>query len=82
MIEALVAAHPKYVTTADLHEATDCTPAQFAGVMGAFGRRMVNTSGYDDTASFFDWRWNEPDGTYECRLPDSVLEAVRLEGLA
>ena len=81
VIEALDKTHPEYVLTADLYEATNYTSAQFAGLMGAFGRRMLYTEGYDENADFFDSRRNEEAGEWEWRLPDTVREALRLENL-
>ena len=44
--------------------------------MGAFGRRLANTSGYDGEKEFFVWRWNEDNDAWDCRLPDSVRKAL------
>jgi hypothetical protein len=53
--------------------------AQFRGMMGAFGRRLSNTPGYDGHAHFFGWEWNYEKGTYRYWLPETVREAVRIE---
>jgi hypothetical protein len=55
------------------------TPAQFRGMMGAFGRRLVNTTGYNGRDHFFGYEWAEDKGTYRYWLPETVREAVRLE---
>lgn len=52
-----------------------------AGLMGSFGRRMAGTDGYDEAADFFEYRWNAGEEVWECRLPDTVLEALTLENL-
>ena len=82
MLKALNESYPEWVTTAAIYDATGYTPAQFAGLMGAFGRRTSHTEGYDDQAHFFDYRWNDETGAWDYRLPDTVREALRLENLA
>ena len=77
MLDALSEAYPQWVPIADLQAATDYTPAQFAGVMGAFGRRMAATDGYDDKACFFDVERDEELGAYKFRLPESAHLAYR-----
>lgn len=77
VLDALSEAHPDWVPIADLQAATGYTPAQFAGVMGAFGRRMAATDGYDEEAYFFDQEWDEGAGAYKFRLPESAYQAYR-----
>ena len=77
VLDALSEAYPQSVPIADLQAATDYTPAQFAGVMGAFGRRMAATDGYDEEAYFFDTEWDEEVGAYKFRLPESAHLAYR-----
>lgn len=79
---ALKEAHPDLVSTADLYKASGYVGQHFAGLMGAFGRRMKHTKGYDDEAHFFNFEWDEEAGGWKYGLPDSVLEAIRLEGVA
>ena len=81
MLKTLYEAHLEWVSSATLYDATGYTPAQFAGLKGAFGRRMSKTTGYDAHAEFFEWKENEETGEWEYRLPDTVREALRLEGL-
>lgn len=64
------------LSTKELHDVAGYTPPQFAGLMGAFGRRLANTKGYDSNRQFFDWRWNEDKNTWDCRLPESVRKAL------
>ena len=82
MLKTLYESHPEWVSSATLYDATGYTPAQFAGLKGAFGRRMSKTTGYDAQAEFFEWKENKETGEWEYRLPDTVREALRLEGLA
>ena len=63
------------------HAIAEYEPARFAGLMGAFGRRMANTEGYDSDLLFFESRWNENEEIWEYRLPDTVCEALVLEQL-
>ena len=37
-------------------------------MMGAFGRRIVNTEGYDSETEFFEWKWDDDEMTWYCRL--------------
>ncbi len=81
VIKALNEAHPAWVSSADLYEASNYTVAQFSGLMGAFGRRMSHTEGFDEDAHFFDYEWDEEVEAWKYRLPDTVREALRLENL-
>jgi hypothetical protein len=49
--------------------------------MGAFGRRVRNTPGYDQEAAFFFFEWDDEAGAWKYRLPDTVREALELENL-
>jgi hypothetical protein len=62
----------------DLLAKLNYTQAQFRGMMGAFGRRVANTSGFsEDFDSFFSWEWNEAESTYRYWFEGDVEEAVR-----
>ena len=76
---ALAKASPEWVPAADLQAATEYSPAQFAGAMGALGRRLSHTEGYVDDSWLFDTEWDYDVGAYRYRLPDSVLEALKIE---
>jgi hypothetical protein len=52
------------------------TPAQFAGLMGAFGRRLVNTPGYVLNSSFWEYEWDSQKSCYLYRIPASIRAAV------
>lgn len=81
VIKRLTASGDEWVSSQELYEASNYKPAQFAGMMGAFGRRMYHTKGYDEEAHFWDFRENEEDGSWEYRLPQSVREAGKKIGL-
>lgn len=82
VLVALRKADPEWVPVADLYEASGYTFQQFAGLMGAFGRRMKYTKGYDEDVHFFDAEWDEKAEAWNYRLPDSVIEAMQLEAIA
>lgn len=82
LLIALNAAHPKWVSAADLYKASGYEGQRFAGLMGAFGRRMKHTSGFNEEAYFFDFDWDDEASAWKYRLPEAVLEAMRLEGIA
>ena len=82
VLKALYDAHSEYVTTISLLEVADYESGhQLAGLMGAFGRRLANTPGFDPQAWFFDYQWNDDEGAWEYRLPDTVREALECERL-
>ena len=79
VLTALAEASPKWLPRSELRRvvADDYTPQQLAGLMGAFGRRMSHTEGYDEEAHFFDYQWSEEKEDWVYRLPESVLEALQ-----
>ena len=80
-LRTLEEAYPEWVTRDELCEATGYTAHQLAGLMGAFGRRMSHTEGYSEGAWIFDTKWRDSAGALDYRLPETVLEALRLENL-
>lgn len=81
VITTLAKRHPDWVPAAELQAATGYTPAQFAGLMGAFGRRFTHTEGFIPNTWLFDAEWNYDNGAYDYRLPDTVLDAAKAEKL-
>ena len=79
LLRALYKAHPNWLSQATMREASGYEPAQYAGLMGAFGRRLANTDGYDSEAYFFDVKWDDDQEEWVYRLPDSVREALTVE---
>lgn len=72
----------EYVTTTELVRVLRYESGhQLAGVMGAFGRRIANTKGFDKNAAFFEIRWSETAAAWEYRLPATVRKALEKEGL-
>lgn len=81
VLKEIYRAHPELVLATDLHEKTSYTPAQFAGLMGAIGRRVSHTEGYMDGDLFFIQEWNEEADCWAYGLPSSVREALENEKL-
>ena len=81
VLTILAKRHPTWVPAAELQAATGYTTAQFAGLMGAFGRRFTHTDGYIQGSWLFDAQWDYDKGAYDYRLPDTVLEAMKAEKL-
>jgi hypothetical protein len=79
VLVSLYRAHPDKLTTLELQRATGYAARQMAGLMGAFGRRLTHTRGYEEGDRFFDWVWNDDGWHYG--LPDSVREAMEFEKL-
>ena len=82
VLKALYDAHPKHLTSPALQEVAGYQSShQLAGLMGAFGRRLSNTAGFDENAVFFEWRQDDKTGIWEYRLADTVLQAFKRAGL-
>jgi hypothetical protein len=71
----------KWVQASVLQSAIGYKPSQFAGLMGAFGRRVAYTPGYVAYSAFFEQEWDANSACYRYRLPESVREALRLAKL-
>ena len=82
VLKALYDANSDHVTTTSLLGVAGYESGhQLAGLMGAFGRRLANTPGYDPEAFFFHWQWNDDQDAWEYCLPDTVREALEHERL-
>ena len=82
VLQALFAAGPKYLTTTELITVAGYSNGhQFAGLMGAFGRRKANTPGNEKESYFFEYRWKADTAEWEYRLPDSVREVLEEDNL-
>lgn len=83
MLRAIYNAHPNMLLATELAHQIGYSTAQFAGLMGAFGRRISYTEGYEaeNGSSFFEQEWSSASGCNRYRLPETVREAIRLEGL-
>ncbi|MGO7360987.1 hypothetical protein [Rhizobium leguminosarum] len=81
VLKLLYKAHPKRVLATDVQKAIKYTPAQLAGLMGAFGRRLSHTEGYISGDWFFVQEWNQAAHCYEYGLPESIRQALEVEKL-
>ena len=82
VLQVLYKAGEAWVPATELQKEILYTPSQFAGLMGAFGRRLIHTPGWVAGSAFFDQDWDEAKICYLYRLPNSVLEAMRSANLA
>jgi predicted transcriptional regulator with HTH domain len=82
LLVTLAKAYPDWVLATTLQKAVGYTPAQFAGLMGAFGRRFTHTDGWVEGSWLFDAEWSYDDGCYNYRLPETVRNAVKSIGIA
>lgn len=74
VLKALYQAGESRVTSQELMNANSHNSDQFRGLMGAFGRRVVNTVGPDKW--FFDDKWSDEQGQNTYTLPASVRHAI------
>ena len=81
VLKLLYKAHPKMVLATEIQKAINYTPAQLAGLMGAFGRRMSHTEGYIGGDWFFITEWSKTGHCWEYGLPESVRQALEIEKL-
>jgi hypothetical protein len=73
--------HPSWTSAKVLQEAAGYSRSQFAGLLGAFGKRVAATEGYKTGTWFFDQQWDYDLDCNVYRLPDDVLTAVQRAGL-
>ncbi len=81
MLRAIYAAHPDRISSAELVKKIGYRHQQFVGLMGAFGNRFSKTEGHVDGSWFFDVEWDPATGSNYYKLPETVREALRLEGV-
>lgn len=76
VLRSLYKADRNWTDAKTLQGLTGYTPAQFAGLMGAFGRRIANTAGYVRDSSFFEYELDDGLSCYLYRLPKSSRAAI------
>lgn len=81
VLRILYQAKDAWVSAQVLQRETGCSTSEFAGLMGAFGRRVSYTKGVDGL-SFFIQQWDHEKGYNLYRLPETVREALEKAGLA
>jgi hypothetical protein len=69
------------VLATELQSALSYSTRQFSGLMGAFGRRLTHTDGYEQDSWFFVQEWQMDKGCNAYSLPPSVREALEKEAL-
>lgn len=82
VIKAVYDSHPDGILATALQKLIGYSTSKFAGLMGAFGRRLVNTQGYIDYTWLFDNRWESEHSCNRYRFPGSVRRAVEQAKLA
>lgn len=82
VVKLLASAYPNWVLATALQKAAGYTPAQFAGLMGAFGRRFSHTEGHVDGSWLFDAEWDYTANCYNYRLTEGVHKAAKSAGIA
>ena len=75
LFQQLYDAGDEWTSAADLQRILRLTTREFAGVLGAFGRRLSNTDG-TGSRSFLDQYWDQENGYNLYRLPPSVRAAL------
>lgn len=83
LLRVLAKAYPDYVSSPKLMKKLDLSSAQFRGFMGAFGRRISYTDGWEEggEGEFFDQHWDDEAACVQYRLAETSLEAVKDLGL-
>lgn len=81
VLTALYNAGEEMIGISKLCDASNYTRPQFAGLMGAFGRRISHTQGYDGETYFFKTLWDEDKEEWAYSLPSSVRDALVKEGI-
>lgn len=77
LFRTLLEAYPDWTSATKLQEATEYSPNQLGGLLGATGRRLSQTQGYVAGSSMVEWMWDSDDNEYHYRLPPSVYAAVQ-----
>jgi hypothetical protein len=75
----VLSGHPAPVPSTILLEKTGYSSSQFAGLMGALGRRLANTDGFVNPMQIFILEWDHVKWCQTYRLPETVREALAEE---
>lgn len=76
VLQRIYRAGDNWTSATDLQSATGYSTGQFAGLMGAFGRRLTHTPGYVTGTWFFDQEWDHDLGCNRYRLPVPARAAL------
>jgi hypothetical protein len=80
LLETLYQAGENWTPAPDLQSTLGLSTREFAGLLGAFGKRVSNTAGAGPQ-TFFDQYWDHASGYNLYRLPPSVRSALRRAGV-
>ena len=80
MLKKLDAAGDGWTSAEALQKVLGLSTREFAGLLGAFGRRISHTSG-KGSRIFFDQYWDSEHGYNLYRLPPSVRAALKRAGV-
>ena len=80
LLNKLKASGSAWTSALDLQKTLKLSTREFAGLLGAFGRRVSHTEGAT-SRYFFDQYWDAGKGFNLYRLPDSVRAAMQRAGL-
>ncbi len=75
VLRVLLESGERRILSEELMKSNNHSVEQFRGLMGAFGRRLVNTVG--TTTWFFDDKWDHERHQNTYRLPPSVRQALK-----
>lgn len=76
ILSLLLKQYPNWTPATDLMKAVNYTPSQLAGTLGALGKRVSGTEGYDGNSRFFDNEWDYDIDCYKYRLVPGAASAV------
>lgn len=65
-----------WVSATQIREKLDMNGNQLGGVFGGLGRRLSATEGANPSMSLFEWKWNDEEREYDCRLHPAANEAL------
>lgn len=75
-LSKLALEYPNWTLASDLQQITNYSKAQFSGLLGAFGKRVASTEGFESGTWFYDGKWNYESDCYQYRLPEHLVEVV------
>ena len=68
--------HPEWTSAKQLQQATGYNANQLSGLLGAFGKRVASTEGFEQGMVLFDYEWSYDEDCYLYRLSDDTLQGV------
>lgn len=68
--------HPNWTSAKELQKATGYNANQLAGLLGAFGKRVAATDGFEEGMTLFDYDWSYDEDCYLYRLDEDTLQGV------